>query len=375
MCLALIQKDSGLLQGLAGRPAAGWKCGKPTGRSAALSAEGRKSPMLDMKRRAFITLLGGAAAAWPLAARAQQRSKISRIGYLDPLSRSNRMAAGWVEAFRSGLHDLGYVEGKNIIIEYRWSEGTYDRLGALTAELVHLGIDVLVTYGTPATRAAKQATTSVPIVMAISGDAIATGLIISLNRPGGNITGSTFFNPELCAKRLELIKEAVPPTIRVGVLLNPDNPIHLPCLQEMERTAKSINLELEPFQVRSPNEFESAFLAWDTKHVNAMTVIEDAMLIANSKAIVELATKRRLPSIAFKEIAEGGGLMAYGVDFAKPFYRAAYFMDKILNGANPNDLPVEQATKFDLVVNLQAAKMLGLDLPPTLLARADEVIE
>jgi putative tryptophan/tyrosine transport system substrate-binding protein len=328
-----------------------------------------------MNRRDFITLLGGAAVAWPIAARAQQRSKIPRIGYLDPVSRSSRMAAVWVEAFRSGLHDLGYVEGKNIIIEYRWSEGEYDRLAALTAELVHLGIDVLVTYGTPATRAAKQATTSVPIVMAISGDAIATGLIISLNRPGGNITGSTFFNPELCAKRLELIKEAVPPAMRVGVLLNPDNPIHLPCLQEMERTGKSINLELEPFQVRSPNEFESAFLAWDTKHVSAMTVIEDAMLIANSKAIVELATKRRLPSIAFKEIAEGGGLMAYGVDFTKPFYRAAYFMDKILNGANPNDLPVEQATKFDLVINLQTAKMLGLDLPPTLLARADEVIE
>jgi putative ABC transport system substrate-binding protein len=328
-----------------------------------------------VNRREFITLLGGAAAAWPVAALAQQRSKIPRIGYLDPLSRSSRMAAGWMEAFRSGLRDLAYVEGKNITIEYRWSEGKYDRLAVLTAELVDLGIDVLVTYGTPATRAAKQATTSVPIIMAISGDAIATGLIISLNRPGGNITGSTFFNPELCAKRLELIKEAVPPIIRVGVLLNPDNPIHLPCLQEMERTANSINLELEPFQVRSPTEFESAFLAWDTKHVNAVTVIEDAMLIVNSKAIVELVTKRRLPAIGFKEIAEGGGLMAYGVDFAKPFYRASYFVDKILNGANPNDLPVEQATKFDLVLNLGAAKMVGLDLPPTLLARADEVIE
>ena len=326
-----------------------------------------------MNRREFITLLGGAAVTWPLAARAQQRSKIPRIGYLDPLSRSNGMV--WVEAFRAGLHDLGYVEGKNIIIEYRWSDGKYDRLPGLAAELVHLGIDILVTYGTPATRAAKQATTTVPIVMAISGDAIATGLIISLNRPGGNITGSTFFNPELCAKRLELIKEAVPATIRVGVLSNPDNPIYLPCLQEMERTARSINLELEPFQVHSPSEFESAFLAWDTKHVDAMTVIEDAMLIANSKAIVDLVTKRRLFSIGFKEIAEGGGLMAYGVDFAKPFYRAAYFLDKILNGATPNDLPVEQATKFDLVINLQAAKTLGLNMPPTLLALADEVIE
>jgi putative tryptophan/tyrosine transport system substrate-binding protein len=312
-----------------------------------------------VRRREFIMLLGGAA-AWPLAARALQRSKIARIGYLDPLSRSSRIAAGWVEAFRSGLHDLAYVEGKNIIIEYRWSEGKYDRLPALITELVHLGIDVLVTYGTPATRAAKQMTTRVPIVMAISGDAIATGLIISLHRPGGSITGSTFFNPELCAKRLELLKEAVLSTMRVGVLLNPDNPIHLPCLQEMERTAKSINLELEPFQVRLPSEFESAFFAWDMKHVNAMTVIEDAMLITNRSAIVECVTKRRLPSIGFKEIAHGGGLMAYGVDFTKPFYRAAYFVDKILNGADPDDLPVEQATKFDFVINLQAAKMIRL---------------
>jgi putative tryptophan/tyrosine transport system substrate-binding protein len=231
-----------------------------------------------LKRREFITLLGGAA-AWPFAARGQQPNKVPRIGFLDPLSRSSR----WAEPFRSGLHDLGYIEGKNIIIEYRWSDVKYDRLPGLVAELVHLGIDVLVTYGTPATRAAKQATTTVPIVMAISGDAIATGLIVSLNRPGGNITGSTFFNPELCAKRLELIKEAVPSTMRVGVLSNPDNPIQLPCLQEMERRAKSINLELERFEVRSPAEFESAFLASDTKRVDAMTVIEDAMLIATPR--------------------------------------------------------------------------------------------
>jgi ABC-type uncharacterized transport system substrate-binding protein len=329
--------------------------------------------MSDMRRREFITLLGGAA-AWPLAARAQQPSKVPRIGLLEPLSRSN-LTEGWAEAFRSGLHDLGYVEGKNIVIEYRWSEGKYQRLPDLTAELVHLGIDILVTYGTPATRAAKQATTTVPIVMEVSGDAIATGLINSLNQPGGNITGSTFFNPELCAKRLELIKEAVPPTTRVGILFNPDNPISFPSLQEMERTAKSINLELERIEVHSPNEFESAFLALGTKRVDAMTVIEDAMLIANSKAIGDLVTERRLPSIGFKEIAHGGGLMAYGVDFDRLFYRAAYFVDKILKGANPRDLPVEQATKFDLVINLKTAKALGLTVPDKLLALADEVIE
>jgi putative ABC transport system substrate-binding protein len=326
-----------------------------------------------MRRRRFISLLGGA--AWPFVVRAQQPSKVPRIGLLDPLSRSNLMGMGWAQAFRSGLHDLGYVEGKNIVIEYRWSEGKYDRLPDLTAELVHLGIDILVTYGTPATRAAKQATTTVPIVMEVSGDAIATGLINSLNRPGGNITGSTFFNPELCAKRLELIKEAVPPTTRVGILFNPDNPISLPSLQEMERTAKSINLELERIEVHSPNEFVSAFLALDTKRVDAMTVIEDAMLIANSKAIGDLVTERRLPSIAFKEIAHGGGLMAYGVDFDRLFYRAAYFVDKILKGANPRDLPVEQATKFDLVINLKTAKALGLHVPDKLIALADEVIE
>jgi putative ABC transport system substrate-binding protein len=330
---------------------------------------------IRIRRREFIVTLGGAVAAWPLAARAQQPSKVPRIGFLNPLSRSNLMGMGWVEAFRSGLHDLGYVEGKNIIIEYRWSEGKYDRLPGLAAELVHLGIDILVTYSTPGTRAAKQATTTVPVVMAISGDAIATGLIISLNRPGGNITGSTFFNPELCAKRLELIKEAVPSTTRVGVLFHPDNPIQLPSLQEMERTAKSINLELERFEVRSPTEFESAFLAMDRTRVDAMTVIEDPMLIANSKAVVDFLTKRRLPSIAFKEIAQDGGLMAYGVNFEKIFYRAAYFVDKILHGTKPNDLKVEQPTKFDLVINLQASKMLGLAIPNNLLALADEVIE
>jgi putative ABC transport system substrate-binding protein len=181
----------------------------------------------QFNRREFVAMLGGAT-AWPLTARAQQSSKVPRIGLLDPLSRSSPAGIGWAEAFRSGLHDLGYVEGKNIVIEYRWSEGKYDRLPTLTNELLDLGIDLLITYGTPATRAAKQATTTVPIVMAISGDAIATGLITSLNRPGANITGSTFFNPELCAKRLELIKEAVPSTTRVGVLTNPDNPIQRP---------------------------------------------------------------------------------------------------------------------------------------------------
>ena len=329
-----------------------------------------------MRRRDFIAGIAGSVVGWPLTARAQQPSKVPRIGYLDPLSRSGLPAqVEWREALLSGLHDLGYVDGKNIAIEYRWSEGKYDRLPGLIAELIHLGIDILVTYGTPATRASKQATTTIPIVMAVSGDAIATGLINSLNQPGGNITGSTFFNPELCAKRLELIKEAVPPTTRVGVLLNPDNPIYLPCLEEMERRAKSINLELERFEVRSPSEFEGAFLAMERKRVNAMTVIEDAMLIANSKAVVSLVTQRRLPSIAFKEITDGGGLMAYGVNFAKLFHRAAYFVDKILKGANLSNLPVEQATKFDLVINLQAAKTLGLEIPPMLLARADEVIE
>jgi putative ABC transport system substrate-binding protein len=325
-----------------------------------------------VKRRAFITLLGGMA-AWPLETRAQAPAKVFRIGFLGPTSAS--ATSPWVDALRAGLHDLGYHEGKNILFEFRWAEGNDDRLPVLAADLVRLNVDVLVTYGTPGTRAAKQATTTIPIVMSVSGDAVATGLIVSLARPGANITGSTIFNPELCAKRLELLKEALPRTRRVGILLNPDNPVSMPNLQAAELTARSQGLELQQFAVRASNEIKSVFSEMASTPVDAVSIFEDAVLFANTRSIADHASAQRLPSIGYLDLAEAGGLIAYGVSFPDIFRHAAVFVDKILRGANPSQLPVEQPTKFKLVLNLKAAKALGLEVPPTVLARADEVIE
>ena len=320
-----------------------------------------------MKRRDFITLLGGAV-TWPLAVRAQQPPKISRVGIIDD-------SPNW-NAFRQGLRDLGYAEGKDIVIEYRWAEGKYEHLPELAAELVRLDVRVIVTHGTPGSLAAKRATTTVPIVMAITGDAVATGLVQSIARPGANITGSTFFFPELNAKRLELIKEAVPHIRRVGVLLNPDNLSHAPALKAMEEAAKSLRLEIHPFAVTDPGQFASAFSTMIEKQMEAVEVVDDRMLYANGKTIANLAISKRLPIIGGRDLMEGDGLMiAYGVDFIPMYRRAATFVDKILKGAKPADLPIEQATKFELVINLKAAKALGLIIPLTLLARADELIE
>ena len=210
--------------------------------------------------------------------------------------------------------------------------------------------------------------------MAVSGDAVATGLIASLSQPGGNITGSTFFNPELCAKRLEILKETLPQVRRVALLLNPDNPANVPNLQATELTAKSLKLDLQQFEARRPNEFENAFSAMVMKGVDAVALIDDPMLIANIKVIADLASVRKIPSIGFLELAETGGLMGYGVNFAENFHRAAYFVDRILKGAKPADLPVERATKFVLVINREAAKSLGLTIPQLVLLRADQVI-
>jgi putative ABC transport system substrate-binding protein len=325
-----------------------------------------------MRRRDLITLIGGVA-TWPIAARAQQPVKLPRIGFLGPASAS--ATAGWVEALRVGLGDLGYYDGKNIVFEFRWAEGKDDRLPELAADLVRLKVDVLVTYGTPGTHAAKEATTTIPIVMAVSGDAVATGLIASLPRPGANITGSTIFNPELCAKRLELLKEALPHTKRVAILLNPDNPVSGPNLQAAELTAGSLSLELRQFEVRGPNEVENAFLAMASRPVDAVAIFEDAILFANTKWIAQNALAQRLPSIGYLDLTDAGGLMAYGVDLTETFRRAAVFVDKILKGTPLSELPVEQPTRFKLVLNLKSAKVLGLEFPPTLLARADGVIE
>jgi putative ABC transport system substrate-binding protein len=254
-------------------------------------------------------------------------------------------------------------------------EGNDDRLADLATELVRLDVDVLVTYGTPGTRAAKQATAIIPIVMAVSGDAVATGLVSSLAHPGGNVTGSTIFNPELCAKRLEVLKEAAPSTERVAVLLNPDNPVSGPNYQAAKSTAASLKLELQQFEARGAQEVQRAFSSMAAAAIDAVTIFEDAIFFASTRAIAELALSQRLSSIGYLDFASAGGLIAYGVDLTERFRRAAFFVDRVLKGVKPADLPVEQPTRFRLVLNLKTAKTLGFEFPPMLLARADEVIE
>jgi putative ABC transport system substrate-binding protein len=279
-----------------------------------------------------------------------------------------------IDAFREGLHNLGYIEGKNIQIEFRFADGDNGRLPGLVAELIGLNVDVIVAYAT-GVPAARRMTATIPIVMATFGDAVATGIVANLSRPGGNVTGSTFFSPELTAKRLELLKEVVPSLTRVGVLLIRDNEMNGPSLEVMEGTAKALGVELEPFEARGPVDFESAFLAWKAKQIGAVVVGDHAFLVSNTDAIAALATKHRFPSIGPLELAASGGLMAYGVNFSDMYRRAAVFVDKILKGSKPGDIPVEQAAKIQTIVNRTAAKALGIEVPTTLLLRADEVIE
>jgi putative ABC transport system substrate-binding protein len=325
-----------------------------------------------MNRREFMMLLGGAtASAWPLATHAQ--SKIARIGFLGSATAAG--SAQSVEALRGGLNALGYVEGKNFIMEFRWAEGKYERLSKLVTDLIRLNIDVLVTHGTPGTQAAKRATRTIPIVMAISGDAVATGIVTNLGRPEANVTGSTFFLPELNAKRLELLREVLPRVTHVGALSNPGNPVSRPVIPAMKAAALPLKLELEVFKVQGPGDFKGAFEAIAKSGVDALAVTEDGEFAASFRTIAALAIANGLPSIGSKEYAEAGGLIGYGVNIFNLYRRAAYFIDKILKGSKPADLPIEQPTRFEFVINLKTAKALGLTVPPTLLARADNVIE
>ncbi|MSP98748.1 MAG: ABC transporter substrate-binding protein [Betaproteobacteria bacterium] len=324
-------------------------------------------------RRKFIVALGAGALTAPFGAYAQQQGKVWRIGFLG--STSALGYAPQLDALRGGLRELGYVEGKNIVIEYRWAEGNFERLPGLAAELARLGVDVIVTHGTPGTRTAKQATTTIPIVMAAIGDAVAAGIVTSLARPGGNITGTTFFVPELAAKRLEIIRDAMPRARRVAVLLNPGNPVAESVRKAMEPTAKALKLELQQFPVRAPEEFDGAFSAMAAKRMDAFTTYEDPINISNVKTLADLAAKRRLPSVSFPDFADAGGMLGYGASIRDMFRRAAYFVDRIFKGAKAGDLPVEQWSKFELIVNLKTAKMLGIKLPNLVLQRADRVIE
>jgi putative ABC transport system substrate-binding protein len=325
-----------------------------------------------MRLVALVTLFLSLTLA-PLDIGAQQTGRVYRIGFLGATSPSGY--APQVAAFRTGLRELGYVEGKNLVIEFRWAEGNYARLPELAAELVRWKPDVLVTHAGAGTRAAKQATATIPIVMGVAGDAIAMGLVESLARPGGNVTGSSFFFPELNAKRLEVLKEAFPRLSRVGVLLNPDNPANVATLRAMEETARSINIKLQPVEVRRPAEFERAFAALTKGHADALAVYDDAMFIAEAARIADLAKRNRLATIGFIEYVKTGGLLAFGVDFPDLWRRAAGFVDRIFKGIKPSDLPVEQPTRFELVINLKTAKALGLTIPHSLLVRADEIIE
>jgi len=326
-----------------------------------------------MDRRKILIALGVGGLAVPFASFAQQQGKVRRIGLLGPGSAA--AYATWVASLRDGLREYGYIEGKNIAIEPRSAEGDYERLNELAAELVRLKVDVIVTWGTPGALAAKRATTTIPIVLAAISDPVVTGVVAGLARPGGNVTGSMFFVQELCTKRLEILRETFPRARRIGALINPDNASVAPIMKDMELTAKALKLELQQFGVRGPHEFESVISAMAAKSVDAIVIIEDAMLISNVKAITGLVSARRLVAIGWDQVAEAGGLMAYGVNLPEMWRRAAYFVDRIFKGAKPADLPIERSTRFELILNLKTAKALGIKFPQALLVRADRVIE
>jgi putative ABC transport system substrate-binding protein len=311
-------------------------------------------------------------AAAPLAAETQQATKIPRIGYLSP----RPSPSSYDEAFLKGLRDVGYVAGQNIAIEYRWANWESDRLAPLAEELVHRKVDVIVsTGGSAPTLAAKHATPVIPIVF-VASDPVGLGLVPSLSRPGGNLTGVNILTTELNAKRLDLLKEAFPGASRVGVLANPGPPAYRVARRNLEYAARSLGLRLYIREVRSPNDLESTFAAMGKERVDALLVVNDPLLFAHRGRIADLAAKTRLPGIyEWREFSEAGGLMSYGADLAALYRHAATYVDKILKGAKPAELPIEQPTKFELVVNLKTAKALGLALPQSILVRADEVIQ
>ena len=328
-----------------------------------------------MKRRDIITLLAGAVVTLvlcPREGRAQQARKTHRIGFLGATSLGEYRHL--VHGLLTGLRQLGYEEGKNIVIEYRWAESRYDRLPELAAELVKLNVDVIVAPATPSAVAAKQATSTIPVVV-ILGDPIAAGLVASLARPGGNVTGVAFFFGEICAKRVELIKEAIPTLGRIAVFINPANLSHPIALAAMQRMASALEVELVPMEVSARNEIAAAVASAVTRQAHALIAIEDPLITSNARQIAAHATENGLPMIGFKPQAEAGALMEYGVDLVDSFLRSASLVDKILKGTSPAELPIQRAVKFDFNINLKTAKALGIELPTSLLVRADHVIE
>jgi putative ABC transport system substrate-binding protein len=325
-----------------------------------------------MSRRAFVTGLGAILAA-PLDAVGQQTGKVWRIGFLGTTARE--VHGAFVDAFRAGLRELGYVEGKNVTLEYRWAQSDYARLPVLAAELVRMKVDLILTHGTPGAQAAKQATSTIPIVVAVMGNAVATGLVQSLARPGANVTGSAFFFPELNAKRIEILKEVLPNLKRVAVLLNDANPGNVVTFDAMAQTARSIGVDAIQVVAHSADDMEAAFAQITKARAEAVALYEDPLFLAQASRLAALAERHRLPSIGFREYADAGGLLAFGVNFPDVWRRAAGFVDRIFKGAKPAELPMAQPGKFDTVVNLRTAKTLRLAIPQKVLLRADTVIE
>jgi putative ABC transport system substrate-binding protein len=320
----------------------------------------------------FALALGVLAA--PLAADAQPPAKVPQVGFLGGSSPST--LATYIEAFRQGLRELGYLEGRTIVIEYRYAEGRDDRLPDLAAELVRLKVDVIVTAGNAATQAAKNATRTIPIVMALVADPVVTGFIHSLARPGSNITGVTTLSLELIGKQMELLKEIVPELSRLAVLWNPASPAQVRALKGIETAARTLGVEVQFVEARGVSELDKAFAEMTRKRPGALTALSNPMFDSQQGQIAEFSAQNRLPAVYSKTaFAEAGGLLSYGARFPDLFRRAAGYVDKILKGTKPADLPVEQPTKFELVINLKTAKALGLTIPPSLLVRADKVIQ
>ena len=330
---------------------------------------------LDMKRRAFLGVLGGAVVARPLAAWAQQRSDKISVGFLSVNVRPAMKAR--VEAFQQGLRELRYVDGQNVLIEYRFAEGNPERLRGLADELVRLKVDVIVTEGTTATRFAKEATSTIPIVMAQDPDPVGTGFVASLARPGGNITGLSNLRSDLGGKRLEILKDTIPGLARVAIIGTSTTPGNTQALADVERAASTFALRLQVLEVLGPKDIETAFNAATTDgHAGAVLVLASPYLLSNRAQVADIAARSGIPTMYYtSDYVKDGGLMSYGVSITDLFRRAATYVDRIVKGARPGDLPVEQPTKFELTINMRAAKAIGLIIPATVLSRADEMIE
>ena len=325
-----------------------------------------------MRRREFITLLGGAVAAWPVALRAQ--AKIPRIGFMG--NSTAALEANVVGSFCDGLRELGYQEGRNIVIEYRWADGNYARFPALVAELIAAKVDVIVTAGTPAVLAVKKATTTVPVVMVAVGDPVGTGLVPSLARPGGNLTGLSSIAPDLEGKRLDLLREIVPTLSRVAVFFNSLNPFHVVSVRQANAAAQTMGIKLQWYNIRKSEDLDGAFAAIRKVRPDALLILADRVFLHNRQRMMDFTEEQRLPNVnPYKELVEAGGLMSYGPSYEDIHKRAAIYVDKIIKGAKPADLPIEQPSKFTFIVNLKAAKALGVTVPSSLVTLADEVIE